>query len=157
MPTAGDVRARTESRLGFRVGGKITQRHAEIGQHVKAGTVLAQLDPQDFRLAADAARAQVAAILGSHEDEIVFTGGGTEADNLAIKGVAEYYQAKGNHIVTTTVEQTTRSSRVVRRRSSAWSPSAPSVACTKRSNASGNSRVSGVQAPDRRRASPQLH
>jgi RND family efflux transporter MFP subunit len=58
---AGDVRARTESRLGFRVAGKITQRHAEVGQHVKAGTVLAQLDPQDYRLAADAARAQVAA------------------------------------------------------------------------------------------------
>ena len=58
---AGDVRARTESRLGFRVAGKITQRHAEVGQQVRAGAVLAQLDPQDFRLAADAARAQVAA------------------------------------------------------------------------------------------------
>jgi RND family efflux transporter MFP subunit len=58
---AGEVRARVESRLGFRVGGKITQRSAEVGQHVKAGAVLAQLDPQDYRLAADAARAQVAA------------------------------------------------------------------------------------------------
>ncbi|HEX2543653.1 MAG TPA: efflux RND transporter periplasmic adaptor subunit [Ramlibacter sp.] len=57
----GEVRARVESRLGFRVAGKITQRRAEVGQHVKAGTLLAQLDPQDYRLAADAARAQVAA------------------------------------------------------------------------------------------------
>lgn len=58
---AGEVRARVESRLGFRVAGKITQRQAEVGQHVKAGTLLAQLDPQDYRLAADAAKAQVAA------------------------------------------------------------------------------------------------
>ena len=58
---SGDVRARVESRLGFRVGGKIIQRNVEVGQHVKAGTVLAQLDAQDYRLAAEAARAQVAA------------------------------------------------------------------------------------------------
>ena len=58
---SGEVKARVESRLGFRVGGKITQRAAELGQHVKAGMVLAQLDPQDYRLAAEAARAQVAA------------------------------------------------------------------------------------------------
>lgn len=58
---SGEVRPRVESRLGFRVGGKITQRQVEVGQHVAAGTLLAQLDPQDFRLAADAARAQVAA------------------------------------------------------------------------------------------------
>lgn len=58
---AGEVKAQVESRLGFRVGGKIIKRQAELGQHVKAGQVLAQLDPQDYRLAADAARAQVAA------------------------------------------------------------------------------------------------
>ncbi|GAB3776924.1 efflux RND transporter periplasmic adaptor subunit [Ramlibacter monticola] len=58
---AGEVRPRTESRLGFRVGGKIIQRQAEVGQQVKAGAVLAQLDPQDYRLATEAARAQVAA------------------------------------------------------------------------------------------------
>lgn len=58
---SGEVRARVESRLGFRVGGKIIRRQAELGQQVKAGAVLAQLDPQDYRLAADAARAQVAA------------------------------------------------------------------------------------------------
>ncbi len=58
---AGEVRARVESRLGFRVGGKITARPVEAGQHVHAGQLLAQLDPQDLKLAADAARAQLAA------------------------------------------------------------------------------------------------
>ena len=58
---SAEVRARVESRLGFRVAGKITKRQAELGQHVQAGQVLAQLDPQDYRLAADAARAQQAA------------------------------------------------------------------------------------------------
>lgn len=58
---SGEVKARVESRLGFRVAGKITSRTAELGQQVKAGTVLAQLDPQDYRLAADAARAQLSA------------------------------------------------------------------------------------------------
>ena len=58
---SGEVRARVESRLGFRVAGKITHRSAEPGQQVQAGAVLAQLDAQDYRLAADAARAQVAA------------------------------------------------------------------------------------------------
>jgi RND family efflux transporter MFP subunit len=58
---SAEVRARVESRLGFRVAGKITRRQAEQGQHVQAGQVLAQLDPQDYKLAADAARAQLAA------------------------------------------------------------------------------------------------
>lgn len=58
---SGEVKARVESRLGFRVGGKIIQRQAELGQRVKAGQVLAQLDPQDYTLAADAARAQLQA------------------------------------------------------------------------------------------------
>lgn len=58
---AGEVRARVESRLGFRVAGKIVQRQAELGQRVRAGQVLAQLDPQDYQLAAQAAQAQVSA------------------------------------------------------------------------------------------------
>ncbi|WP_050784140.1 efflux RND transporter periplasmic adaptor subunit [Acidovorax delafieldii] len=57
---SGEVRARVESRLGFRVAGKIVQRQAELGQRVRAGQVLAQLDPKDYQLAADAARAQLA-------------------------------------------------------------------------------------------------
>lgn len=58
---AGEVRARVETRLGFRVGGKIIRRQAELGQRVKAGDVLAQLDPQDYQLATSAAKAQVTA------------------------------------------------------------------------------------------------
>ena len=58
---SGEVKPRVESRLGFRVGGKVTRRQAEVGQRVQAGQVLAQLDPQDYRLAADAARAQMVA------------------------------------------------------------------------------------------------
>lgn len=58
---AGEVRARVESRLGFRVAGKLISRQVELGQQVKAGQLLAQLDAQDYRLAAEAARAQVSA------------------------------------------------------------------------------------------------
>ena len=58
---AGEVRARVESRLGFRVSGKLVARHVELGQRIKPGQRLADLDPRDFELAADAARAQVRA------------------------------------------------------------------------------------------------
>jgi cysteine desulfurase len=52
----------------------------------------------------DEARGQVAALLGAESDEIVFTSGGSEANNLALKGVAWALRAKGNHIVTSAVE-----------------------------------------------------
>jgi RND family efflux transporter MFP subunit len=58
---ATELRARTESALAFRVGGKLVRRSAEVGQAVAAGQVLAELDPQDLRLAQEAARAAVAA------------------------------------------------------------------------------------------------
>lgn len=57
---AAEVRARVESRLGFRVAGKIVRRAVEPGQRVQAGQLLAQLDARDYQLAAEAARAQVA-------------------------------------------------------------------------------------------------
>lgn len=57
---AGEVRPRVESRMGFRVAGKLVRRQAELGQKVSAGQVLAQIDPQDYKLAADASKAQVA-------------------------------------------------------------------------------------------------
>jgi cysteine desulfurase len=50
------------------------------------------------------ARERVGAAIGASPSEIVFTGGGTEADNLAIKGTAEKLRGQGNHIVTTTFE-----------------------------------------------------
>jgi RND family efflux transporter MFP subunit len=58
---AAEVRPQIESRLGFRVGGKLLARQAEVGQRVKAGQMLAQLDPQDLKLGLVAARSQVAA------------------------------------------------------------------------------------------------
>ena len=64
---SAEVRARVESQLGFRVAGKIIRRPAGLGQHVKAGDVLAQLDPQDYRLAAEASRAQQASATTSRD------------------------------------------------------------------------------------------
>ena len=58
---AAEVRARVESRLGFRVAGKLVQRQAEVGQRVSAGQVLAQIDAQDYQLGAQAALAQATA------------------------------------------------------------------------------------------------
>lgn len=58
---AGEVKARTESRLSFRVGGKMTRRLVDLGDTVKAGQPLAQLDAEDLRLGQQAARATVVA------------------------------------------------------------------------------------------------
>lgn len=58
---AGEVRARHESRLGFRIGGKILERRVDAGARVKRGDVLATLEPQDLVLQVEAARAAVAA------------------------------------------------------------------------------------------------
>ena len=58
---SGDVRPRYESRLGFRVGGKISARKVEVGGIVKRGTLLMQLDPQDLRLGQARAQASLRA------------------------------------------------------------------------------------------------
>jgi membrane fusion protein, multidrug efflux system len=58
---SGEVRARHEPQLAFRIGGKIARRHVEVGDRVKAGQVLAELDPDDVRLQVEAMRAQLAA------------------------------------------------------------------------------------------------
>src|SRR5580765_5517836 len=56
--------------------------------------------------AVDVARGRLAKLIGARDPkELVFTSGGTEAINLALKGVAEMYREKGNHIVTTVIEQ----------------------------------------------------
>jgi membrane fusion protein, multidrug efflux system len=58
---AAEIKPRTESRLSFRVPGKMVSRSAELGQRVKAGQVLARLDPEDLRLQQAASRAAVQA------------------------------------------------------------------------------------------------
>ena len=56
--------------------------------------------------AVDAGRSRLAKVIGARDPkELVFTSGGTESINLALKGVAEMYREKGNHIVTTVIEQ----------------------------------------------------
>jgi multidrug efflux system membrane fusion protein len=64
---AAEVRAQVEARLGFRVAGKLVRRQAEVGQRVKAGQVLAQLDPQDYKLATDAAKSQLEAAVTNRD------------------------------------------------------------------------------------------
>ena len=59
---------------------------------------------QEAKEAIEEARAKVADLIGARNEEIVFTSGGTEADNFAIKGVACANESKRNHIITSSVE-----------------------------------------------------
>src|SRR6202142_126049 len=54
--------------------------------------------------AVEAARQQIASLINASAKEIIFTSGATESDNLMIKGVAEMYREKGNHIITQAIE-----------------------------------------------------
>ena len=59
---------------------------------------------QEAKGAIEEARAKVADLIAARSEEIVFTSGGTEADNFAIKGVAFANESKGNHIITSSIE-----------------------------------------------------
>ena len=59
---------------------------------------------QEARAAADRARRQVARLIGAHANEIIFTSGGTEANNLAIRGVCELAESHGRHIIASSIE-----------------------------------------------------
>jgi cysteine desulfurase len=59
---------------------------------------------QEARAAVDRARRQVASLIGAHAKEIVFTSGGTEANNLAIRGVCEAAESYGKHAITSEIE-----------------------------------------------------
>jgi len=59
---------------------------------------------QEARAAVDHARQQVAALIGARPNDVIFVSSGTEANNLAIRGVAEQWAARGRHIITSTIE-----------------------------------------------------
>lgn len=59
---------------------------------------------QEAKAAMEEAREKIAAFIGAQGEEIVFTSGGTEANNLAIKGIGYANESKGNHIITTAIE-----------------------------------------------------
>ena len=68
---AAEVHARVESKLAFRVGGKITQRPVNLGDRVRSGQALARVDPADLRFGQDAARAGLAAAKVNYEQTAV--------------------------------------------------------------------------------------
>lgn len=78
---AGDVQARYESSLSFRVAGKLIQRSINVGDSVKSGQVLAQLDPQDLQLSRKAQEAQWVAATANFEQ--------TKADLARFKQLLE--------------------------------------------------------------------
>ena len=61
MTACCSVKARTEMNLGFRVAGKITERHVNIGDRVEPGDLLARIDPTDYQLAVKSAAASLVA------------------------------------------------------------------------------------------------
>ena len=59
---------------------------------------------QEARAAVDYARRQIASLIGARANEIILTSGGTEANNLAIRGICEMAAANGQHVITSTIE-----------------------------------------------------
>lgn len=67
MSFAGDVRARYETMLSFRVAGKLLTRHVDVGDRVRKGQVLARLDQNDYRLAVQDLQAQLTSAVANRD------------------------------------------------------------------------------------------
>ena len=74
----GTLRARFESDIAFRVGGKITRRLVDVGASVAADQIIAELDPTDYRLALEAQQAELAAAKSSRDQAVA-----AEAESVA--------------------------------------------------------------------------
>ncbi len=88
---AGEVRPRHETRLSFRVGGKIVERMVEVGTRVRPGQPVARLDHTDLSLAADSAKAQMASLEAAEHDRRLSTFTTADAKLGAVR--AQYRQA----------------------------------------------------------------
>lgn len=109
----GEVRARYEPDLAFRIGGKVVKRHVDVGDRVKQGQALAELDPQDVRLQLESARAQVTSaqanlqLVKAERDryktlqgrQLVSRSQYDNAENLYLAGVARLKQAQAEYNV----------------------------------------------------------
>jgi membrane fusion protein, multidrug efflux system len=87
---AGEVRARYESKIGFRVGGKLIRRAVNVGDQVKAGQLIAELDPADYRLGAEALDAQLRAARSEYEFSVSDLRRYRELLDEKLVGPAEY-------------------------------------------------------------------
>lgn len=95
----GEIRARHEFDLAFRVGGRLLKRHVDAGAVIRPGQVLAELDPQDLQLAAQAASAQLAA--ARSELNTARADHARQADLLARKFISQAaFDAKENALKT---------------------------------------------------------
>ena len=89
------------------VDARVAQRMAEVlSSETEFGNPASATHPYGDAAAelVETARAQVAAAVGAQPHEVIWTSGATEADNLAIFGVAQYYQERGRHIITSRTE-----------------------------------------------------
>src|SRR5213079_553864 len=75
---------------------------------------------QEARAAVDKARRQVAALIDARANEIIFTSGGTEANNLAIRGLCEFAKSYGRHILTSAIEHPSVRSSIHGLEQSGW-------------------------------------